>query len=115
MKNLMSSIALKLLIGVVLLVCLIGSVVSLLFSLHQYLGNFGQDGWLQIGTFGLLFTVTLFGLIFLLSEKSSEEANLQSQASDFFVTCGLQNLGFKFFEGFLSGLLKKPPQDAPPK
>jgi hypothetical protein len=108
-NQLVSSLTLKVLVGVVLTAASLISISILFQDLHIYLGKFENGDLLQLFTFSFLLVSTGTGLFFVLGHKNVKpEAGLDHSPIAALLGSDFKVLGAKFIEGFVTGLAKEP-------
>lgn len=104
-----SSIVLKVLVGIVLSAAMIISFFFLSKDLNLYLGKFENGDVLQLFVFSFLLIVTGSGLYFLFAKKEiTPVVGSHDLSIADLLSVDLKAVGFKFVEGFVSGLVKTP-------
>jgi hypothetical protein len=104
-----SSIILKILIGVVLSSIMIISFLNLSQDLHEYLERFENYKSLQFCVFSFFLLSAGTGLFLLFRKKSDAEieSDMTRISKINFVSFDFYSLGVKFLEGFVNGASKE--------
>lgn len=111
-EQIISKITVKILVGIGLTSVWIISLWIVFQDFHAFLGGFEKGAILQLGVFLFFVFASLVGLYILFRNPPAKNSDLKEESFPFcLLTSDLQNLGLKFVEGFLKGLLQETEKD----